>query len=259
MNLVGTNYGSYPYSSECSDTSAAVHWYSITPTPGIPLTISTCSKLTDFDTILLIVSDCLNTTCLFYNNNHCSKYHFASTISFVPDSYQYWLGVGGRDGLTGNYKLSLNTTGDLYTSLCETATPIELGSATYGDSSKSLAVYGSPCYPALNSLKTTWFSFHANTSAQLLASTCHSHTSFETQLFIYSAPFGASCTQLNCSPSAHSVCPSTLITDDLDLPASISTKGITTFSTTAGNTYYIVVAGLHAEAAGTFLLTLSSV
>ena len=113
MRIVGSNQNSVvsvlnSCGLQSNDRSV---WYHLSPLPGSPMVVSTCSDSTDFDTVLSIFQGtCGSLQCVMSNDNNCTTSYgnmLASTIHFTPTSNSYYAVVSGKGGSEGYYQLYL--------------------------------------------------------------------------------------------------------------------------------------------------------
>ena len=113
VTLLGaTTAASSAFSSTCySNDQGPVVWYTITPTAGTNVTITTCNPGTNFDTVISVYTGtCHILSCLLYNDDaYCNSTNSLSTVSFLPAANTiYYIAVGGYSTSKGNFHANFN-------------------------------------------------------------------------------------------------------------------------------------------------------
>jgi hypothetical protein len=233
-------------------------WFRYTsPNCETPVTLSTCGS--GFDTKIAVYNNTCPTTAgsqIACNDDSttCGTGSLQSNLSFTATANTtYLIRVGGYNGASGTGSLSVN--GECAppppppppgNDLCANAFWIADGSpvtASTGSTATQSAATFSGGIPATcgnaGSSPDVWYKYRPITSGTVTVQTCGSTGSYDTVLAAYSGACGAM-TQLACNDD----------TSGCGLLSRI------TFSATAGQTYYIRVAGYNG-ATGSYTLSVS--
>jgi len=190
---------SYPYSAEgetgtcrqvndvCQSTHSSGLWYKVHG-DGHPFVAHTCSKNTNFDTVIGVFGECDEEAgeadgCITYNNDACYRSSLVSWRS-VQDS-TYWLFVTGLNNARGRFTLAIeeremNPNSHCYESIAITALPFY-----YHGSTDHLDTTFSECRNA-DGQHAMFFRMQGS-NRKIIATTCtSSHEVNDTVIDVYS-------------------------------------------------------------------------
>lgn len=207
-------------------------WFFYVASCTAPISFTTCSANTTFDTTLEVFSGtCASLTSLACNDDSCGQ---QSTVIIPGNQGQtYHVRVGGyRAGLTGNFDLTVTCTTAVPNDECNGALPIVDGLNGPFDNMNATDSFPWPCEPTAGS--DVWYTYDATCNAVVAFDTCTPNTTFDTTLEV----FDGTCTSLN----------SLGCDDDGCVPQSI-----VAIQVTQGTRYYVRVGGW-AQRQGTFEL-----
>ncbi|MCB9290722.1 MAG: T9SS type A sorting domain-containing protein [Lewinellaceae bacterium] len=222
-------------------------WYKIIGT-GWEMTATTCFPATDFDSqIGIFTGSCDNLSCIAGNNDDpaCSEWSLNSTVSWASTFGQtYYVVVAGLSGLTGNFDLQVDCVAPpLASSLsltnntsCDKARLITCGTDNISWNNINGKAASLPACAPFSADSLVWYSI-IGIDGDITVSTCHDSTDFDTQIGV----FTGTCSNLTCVSSDDNSCG-----DDATV----------TWTSTAGQNYYIVVGGA-SGATGNFELEVS--
>jgi hypothetical protein len=229
----GTTCGATNDGSASCGFSAATPdvWYSFTPTCNASLNLDTCGS--GFDTVLSVHSGCPATTIneLACNDDCIGGGCFGTVQSClslpVTAGNTYRIRVAGYNGAIGAFTLNVALAPPVNDN-CANATQIVPG--TYTGGTCGATVDGSALCGASTTTNDVWYSVTPPTSGLARLDTCGS--AYDTVVSVHTACPGTSGNQIGC---------------DDDAPAFTACNGtlqsVLNVPVTAGNTYYIRVAG----------------
>jgi len=245
ISLFGSNSGATASAISCNsddiDENPTV-WYSVTPSSGTQLTISTCAPYTNFDTIIVVYTgNCEQLTCstIADDSDSCQVNNNFAQAHFVSSGEQYFIGVTGYNGATGNFELTFSEVAANASSTCQTAIAIPGPYVTpvtvYGNTEHSGGYNGNLCGLSSSS-HIDWYLINPHPGSQVEITTCNAVTNFDTRLSIFSG----SCSSLRCMFENDDNCTTNSVASYLTFAASPNESH-----------YYLAVFG-YGSASGTY-------
>jgi len=201
ISLFGTNSGATATAIDCENEglTGPTTWYSLTPSSGSQVTVSTCASYTNFDTVVLVYSgNCEALTCVTSadDSDSCQINSSYGQAHFVSSGDIYYVAVTGYAGATGQYELTFSEIAANASSTCATAiaipgpyvTPVTI----YGNTEHSGGYSGSCGFSGSSHID--WYILTPHPGSQVEVSTCNSVTNYDTRLSILTG----SCSSLSC-------------------------------------------------------------
>lgn len=220
--------------SSCAFNDFRDSWYVYTATCTGEVTVTTCDDA-DFDTVLAAFASCGGAE-LACNDDDPTCGGNTSTMTFdAVSGDQYWIRIAGYNGASGTGNITISCASD-NNDACADAFDIDDGVTAF----TTVGFTGSDetsC--TFNDTNDAWYIYTATCTGDVTVTTCDD-ANFDTSLAAFD---GCGGTELAC--------------DDDDPSCSGNTSTIT-FSTIAGNQYWIRVAGYNG-ATGTGDITISCV
>ncbi|MDX2175442.1 MAG: hypothetical protein SF028_03120 [Candidatus Sumerlaeia bacterium] len=254
-SFTGNNLDSDPnfiscFESDFEDVGAV--WFEFQGT-GAPVTFSTCSQFTNFDTVITVFDgNCEELSCVdFSDDSDCSGPEGVQSevTIFTEDDATYYIAIHGANSEEGgNFELTVSCDGPPPPGpgeVCGTALPIACDSFVSGNTENGLPA-AFDCGGEEWAEIPRWYTFVGDGQVATL-STCHPDTDFDTVISV----FTGDCGEPLCIDSNN------------DAGECGDSPGASEFSfqTNAGETYFVAVygAGLAGEFEeyGTFSLTLT--
>jgi len=242
--ISGSNVGFVPSQMQTCGLSASDRavWYLISPAPGSPMVVTTCSAYTDFDTSLaLYEGTCNSLRCVAFNDNNCTRTNgHASTIEFTPTSSSYYVVVSGAHAAMGYYQLYMQQE-RIVGFGCQSPYNIALGTSNFqiiGSTVNSGNLTAPICHTEMG--QAYWYYVSVSHTSEITIATCSPSTNFDTYLSVYSG----SCSSLSCVGYNDDACD--------------GTKSQLTINRNPGETFFIVVSG-KGGAVGSFVLSFTLV
>jgi len=218
----------------CGSSVGKGVWYKVTPTSSGTVTLNTCGS--SYDTVLAIYSgSCGSLSAVTCNDDDssCGSGSTASQVTFTGNAgTTYYIFIGGYYGVSGNLQIFAQWSVSPPPSNDQCSGAVTLTSGVTNSLNTAYATSTSDPTPSCGSSvgKGVWYKVTPTASGSVTVSTCGS--SYDTVLAIYSGSCG-SLTSVTCD-------------DDSGCGGNTS---LTTFSGTAGTTYYILAGG-YSEASG---------
>jgi len=252
VTLFGTTVGAEPSTGNlgCPETDdddilGGVAWYSITPSSGVGVTVSSCNSYTSYNSLIAVFSgSCEALTCLTaVDDADCNISSTFAIVNFASEGEIYFIAVTGYSSAGGQFELTISESNTTTVSTCETAiripgpytTPVLL----YGNNLFSAGSSQSGCNFNSGS-KINWYLISPQTYNQVEISTCSPMTNFDTQIAVLSG----SCNSLSCLE----------FNDDNCTTASGAASGVS--FTAVLSSYYVAVYG-YGTASGNYELRIS--
>lgn len=184
--------------SGCAQADGVGFWYKIQGTHTGKVTISTCSRLTNFHPKLTVFqgNSCDQLVCISTNNDEaCGAGSFVTWEALSSEVYYVLLQGGGPDEF-GNFELTIGPENDICDSAGE---PLSVnGSVVLGSTLQATAEAANDlgCFDTGTAAggPGVWYTVFG-VGALLKASTCSNQTTFDTQISVYE---GSSCSELSC-------------------------------------------------------------
>jgi len=245
------NMGGLPPSAPaCGSLSSLSHiaWYSVTLTPGLAATVSTCNVGTNFDTILAIYSgpDCLNLACVTSNDDYsCSVgSSSSSTVQFsVNTTTPYHIAVSGYNSAYGDFELSIiQRLGNIGCRKAPTFAVSNGASISGSTSPTGIVTEEDPCSSAAPGSPAAYYELSFTAFTEVTLTTCNSGTNFDTKLLVWSGDCGA---------------PTCVAYDDDSSCTFSSLYSTVTFTPVSGTKYFVVVTGYSTSYYGDYVLSAS--
>lgn len=214
-------------------------WYTITGTGGL-VTLTTCSATSNFDTQISVYSGaCTALTCVASNDNDAACPNFfrrLSTVSFnTTFGTVYRIMVSGKLGAAGTFTLNATCAAvGPPNDACAGSILVSCGSTTTGSTALAAPDAVGTCGTALNTAPGVWYRVVGN-GGMITVSLCGS--GYDTKVGVFSG----TCAGLVCVGGNDDFC---------------GLQSQTTFSSTAGTTYYILVTGF-SSASGAFTMNVT--
>ena len=237
----GAGYLNQGTKSFCSFSSdAKPYWLRITPTPGNPMTISTCSSQTIVPMVLVVyVGSCDHLQCEAMNSDTpCPLYNVVSTgvVEFVPVEQSYYVVILANSPTSGGFQVSFTQEDP---NACEAALPGQVSSRysyfTEGDLQSGEFLQQQIC--GSDTGLAVWYRLEFVDTGSVRCNTCYD-PSFDTVLSVYDG----TCPKLSCLTSNDDYC---------------SSQSLVLFDITQANQIVYVVVSGYEGATGTYSLSCS--
>mgnify|MGYP005995802243 CR=1 FL=1 len=167
-------------------TTNHVIWYEIEQfVLGYPITISTCSDITEFDTIISVLyGACGNLRCIGFNDDdyYCSDrpIGMSSLTVTIPGNYPFYLAISGYESSWGRFGLSISQYVPDGAS-CHNAINMTMTQSDYGEFISVTEFVSSSFY------SSSWIAMNATVAGTFTANTCNTLTNINSTLTLYSS------------------------------------------------------------------------
>ncbi|MCA8944309.1 MAG: trypsin-like peptidase domain-containing protein [Planctomycetes bacterium] len=234
-----------PFSSAGANTSAPSWscasgggdvWFAYTAPCTGTATFDTCSATRTFDTAIeAFGGSCGSLSLITCNDDACSLGSSLTINTTIGTTYL--IRVGGYQGATGMFDLTVACTGDFGPPNDECAGAVAVTDGVNGPFSTTVSTTSTPAFSCATGGNDLWYSYVATCNGDVDADLCSATRDFDTVLAVYEGGCGA-LSQVACND------------DSCSLGSAVS------FSATVGTTYWFRVGGFQG-ATGSFDLTIA--